>query len=72
MPSVEEKEVAMNNECKTISVPEAGRILGIGINAAYAAAKDGTIPTLKIGRLKRVPVVALNRILEQAGQDHSQ
>jgi excisionase family DNA binding protein len=49
---------------KTLSVPEAGRWLGIGRNASYEAARRGDIPTIKIGRLLRVPVVALERKLE--------
>jgi excisionase family DNA binding protein len=51
-------------EAKTVSVPEAGKWLGIGRNAAYEAARRGEIPTIKIGRLLRVPVVALERKLE--------
>lgn len=40
----------------TLSVPEAGRIIfGIGRDAAYAAADRGQIPTLTIGKTKRVP-----------------
>ena len=54
---------------KTISVPEAGRIyFGIGRNASYEAAKRGEIPIVSIGRLKRVPVVAMERKLEEAGR----
>jgi excisionase family DNA binding protein len=52
------------DQCKTVSVPEAGKWLGIGRNAAYEAARRGEIPTIKIGRLLRVPVVALERKLE--------
>ena len=48
---------------RTISVPEAGRWLGIGRNAAYDAARRGEIPTIRIGKLLRVPVVALERML---------
>jgi len=51
----------------TMSVPEAGKLLGIGTNAAYAAASRGEIPCIQIGRLKRVPVVAMERMLETAG-----
>ena len=51
-------------EPKTLSVPEAGKWLGIGRNAAYEAARRGEIPTIKIGRLLRVPIVALERKLE--------
>ena len=56
-------------ECATISVPKAGKRLGIGRNAAYAAAKRGEIPTLRIGGLLRVPVVALERKLAEAGME---
>jgi excisionase family DNA binding protein len=51
-------------EPRTVSVPEAGKWLGIGRNAAYEAARRGEIPTIKIGKLLRVPVVALERKLE--------
>ena len=47
----------------TITVTEAAKRLGIGRNSAYAAAKDGTIPTIKIGRRLVVPVAALDRML---------
>jgi excisionase family DNA binding protein len=40
---------------RTISVPQAGKWLGVGRNAAYEAARRGEIPTIKIGRLLRVP-----------------
>jgi excisionase family DNA binding protein len=43
----------------TISVPEAGQVLGIGRDAAYAAAKRGQIPTLRLGRSLRVSVPLL-------------
>lgn len=56
------------DEPKTLSVPEAGKWLGIGRNAAYEAARRGDIPTIRIGRLLRVPVVALERKLEEVGR----
>ena len=55
-------------EPKTLPVPEAGRrYFGLGRNASYAAAKRGEIPTIRIGRLLRAPVVALERRLQEAG-----
>jgi hypothetical protein len=58
----------MNDGPLTISVPEAGkRYFGLCRNAAYDAAARGEIPTIKIGRLLRVPVRALERMLDQAG-----
>jgi excisionase family DNA binding protein len=51
---------------RTISVPEAGKILGIGRNAAYEAARRGELPVLKFGKRLVVPVAALQRKLEAA------
>ena len=54
----------MEPECKTLSVPEASRkYFGLSRNSAYEAAHRGDIPTIRIGRLLRVPVVALERKL---------
>ena len=58
------------DDCKTLTVPEAGRrYFGLGRNASYEAARRGDLPTIKIGRLLRVSVVALERKLERAGDD---
>jgi hypothetical protein len=41
---------------KTISVPEAGRrYFDLCRGASYEAARRGDIPTIRIGRLLRVP-----------------
>lgn len=48
----------------TCSVPEAARLLGIGRSLAYEAAMRGEIPTIRIGRLRRVPKLALKRMLQ--------
>jgi excisionase family DNA binding protein len=52
---------------KTMTIPEAAKYLGIGRNSAYEAARAGQIPTIRIGRLFRVPVLALERMLDRAG-----
>jgi hypothetical protein len=53
-----------------MSVPEAGRrYFGLAKNASYAAAARREIPTIKIGARLRVPVVALERMLANAGSD---
>ena len=58
-----------NIEPKTVSVPEAGRIyLGLGRDASYEAAKRGDIPFIQVGRLKRVPIAAMERMLERAAE----
>jgi excisionase family DNA binding protein len=57
------KGVKVSDERKTCTVPEAGRMLGIGRAASYEAAHRGEIPTLRIGRKIVVPLAALNRLL---------
>jgi excisionase family DNA binding protein len=55
-PQAEEKLV--------LSVPEAGRLLGLSRNSAYEAAGRGDIPTIRIGGRILVPRIALLRMLE--------
>jgi len=53
----------------TISVPEAGRkYFGLSKNGSYDAADRGEIPTIRIGKLRRVPVRAMERLLDEAGK----
>lgn len=50
-------------ERATLTVEEAARVLGIGRNAAYEAARRGDLPALRIGGRIVVPRVALERLL---------
>jgi len=43
--------------------PDACRVLGVSRNVGYAAARKGTIPTLRLGRNIRVPVPKLLAML---------
>ena len=53
----------------TLTVPEAGKkYFGLSRNGAYNAAARGDLPTIKIGRLLRVPVRALEQMLDRAGE----
>ena len=55
---------------KVLTVPEAGRMyFGLSRNGSYAAAQRGDLPTIKMGRLLFVPVAALERMLEAAGNN---
>jgi excisionase family DNA binding protein len=47
-----------------ISVPEAARVLGIGRNTAYVAARSGELPSVKIGGRVVVPVRRLRALLD--------
>jgi hypothetical protein len=49
----------------TVSVPDAGRVcFDMSRNASYDAAARGEIPTIRIGRLLRVPTAALRQMLQ--------
>jgi excisionase family DNA binding protein len=55
-------------ETLTLTVPEAGKVLGLSRNGAYDAVTRGEIPVIRFGRRMVVPKVALERMLESAGQ----
>lgn len=50
------------------TVPEAGALLGLNKNAAYAAAKRCDFPTIRIGKLIRVPKAALHAMIDGASK----
>ena len=59
----------MNHERKTLSVPEAGEIyFGMSKQASYEAVKRGVIPVIRLGRSLRVPVKALDAMLDAAAK----
>jgi excisionase family DNA binding protein len=47
----------------TLTVEEAGRLLGISRGAAYRAAACGQIPTIRVGRRLLVPTARLHQLL---------
>ena len=46
-------------------VPEAGAMLGLSRNGSYDAANRGEIPTIRIGKLLKVPKAAFHRMLDE-------
>jgi excisionase family DNA binding protein len=56
-------QVRADTERQTLSVEEAGRILGISRGSAYAYAKNGSLPTIRLGNRVLVPRPALERLL---------
>lgn len=54
-----------NIEKLTLTVPEAGRIIGISRGSAYEAARRKQIPTIRIGGRIVVPKAALMKMLEE-------
>jgi excisionase family DNA binding protein len=53
----------MTTQRLAIDVVEAGKMLGLGRSAAYAAAARGEIPTLRFGRKIVVPLAQLEALL---------
>ena len=54
----------MKEGSEVISVLEAAERLGLGKNAAYKAAAEGSIPTVRVGGRILVPIEALNKLLD--------
>jgi excisionase family DNA binding protein len=50
----------------TYTVEEAAKLLRIGRNQAYEAAKSRELPTIRIGKRILVPRVALEQMLTKA------
>ena len=51
------------SHAEILTIEEAAKLLRIGRNAAYEAAKRGDIPVIKIGKRLLVPRLALNKLL---------
>jgi excisionase family DNA binding protein len=47
----------------TLTIEEAGEILGLSRCSAYTAAEKGEIPNIRVGRRRIVPRAALERML---------
>jgi hypothetical protein len=47
----------------TVTVPQAGMVLGLGKDAAYECARRGDIPTIRLGRRVVVPTPRLLAML---------
>jgi excisionase family DNA binding protein len=57
-----------------LTVPEAARRLALGRTLVYSLIADGSLPSLKIGRARRIPASALERwvmaqVREELGQE---
>ena len=53
-----------------VSLSEAAAVLGIGRSSAYAAAKSGDLPVLKVGGRLLVSVAELQRMLSGNASAH--
>jgi excisionase family DNA binding protein len=57
----------MEDQRLTITVEEAGRILGISRGLAYQMAREGGIPTVRFGKRLVVPKWAIEYLLQKPG-----
>ncbi len=65
-PSPSTPQLARPEGPLTLSVPEAGALLGISRALAYELARTGDLPTLRLGRRIVVPRAALAALIETA------
>ncbi len=63
----EEPVPNQGNECLTISVENAAKLLGISRGLAYEMVRQKKIPALHFGRIIRVPRYALESLLNAQG-----
>jgi excisionase family DNA binding protein len=65
------RERRRHPERRTYTIEESARILGIGRNQAYDAAKRGELPTVRLGRRLLVPRDALEKFLAATPGDNA-
>jgi excisionase family DNA binding protein len=58
----------MTEQRLTLTIEEAARLLGIGRGTAYAAARAGELPTIRLGRRVLVP---RHKLAELVGDTNS-
>lgn len=56
----------------TVTVEESAPILGVGRSTAYALARTGQIPTLRLGRRLLVPTARLRQMLGEEPNTQAQ
>ena len=53
----------------TLSVEEAGKMLGLSRGLMYEAVRTGQIPSIRVGRRILIPRLALQRLLQDDSLD---
>ncbi len=57
------------NDRLLLTVEEAADLVGIGRTLTYRLIREGSLATVKVGRLRRVPAAALHAWIATAGAD---
>lgn len=60
-----------NSERIVFTVEEAREKLGISRGLMYEALRRGEIPSIRVGRRILIPCLALEKLLDQAGQSRN-
>ena len=60
------------SERLTLTIEETARLLRVSRGTAYQAAREGQLPTVRLGRRLLVPRHALERMLTAAGTESPQ
>ena len=47
----------------TVTVEDAAKLMAISRNSAYAAVRDGSLPSIRVGRAIRLPTAKLREML---------
>ncbi len=58
------KTEELKRNALTVTVEEAAKLLGISKFLAWRLVNEGSLPTIRLGKLYRVPRIRLMRILE--------
>jgi excisionase family DNA binding protein len=53
-----------------VSIPEAGRMLGISRSKCYDLLRSGHLPSVYIGRSRRIRVKDLEHFIDQGGAEY--
>jgi excisionase family DNA binding protein len=59
-----------NEDHRPLTVEEAATIAGVGRGAMYAAVKDGTVPSLRLGRRILIPRKAFLAWLDGTNEEN--
>ena len=61
----ESREVSMDTERLLLTIPEVAVRMGLGRSLVYQLVMSGDIPSIKLGRARRVPAKALDQFIEE-------
>ena len=67
-PTPDVKAGPSADQCLLVTVEEAARRLGIGRTTAFGLVHGGALRSVRIGRLRRIPVDAMDEYVRSLGE----